>query len=120
MAESLFDKYGGMPTIFTIIEDFYSKVLSHPRLTPYFDGVNVERLMNHQAAFVAMLMGAPASLYTYKSMKEAHAHLKITEESFNLVAVALEGSLRDGGVEEPDIATMMEAVGKYKDDIVTA
>jgi hemoglobin len=118
MTETLFLKYGGTSLLNTVVENFYSKVVQHPSLQHYFAGHDIEKLKNHQATFLAVLMGAPPALYTGRGMKEAHHHLHVTEEAFDLVAVTLGESLRQGGMEETDVAVRLEALGKFRGDVV--
>jgi hemoglobin len=120
MTESLFDKYGGIASIVPIVNSIYRKVLSIPDLKPYFDGVDMQKLTEHQVNFIAEAMGAPTTFYEGRSLKEAHARLNITEEAFALVATALAESLQESGMEEADISTMLAAVGALKDDVVSA
>jgi hemoglobin len=119
MTGSLFDKYSGLPTLNTVVSDFYALATSNETLKPFFDGVTMERLYQHQAAFLAVLMGAPTNLYTGRTMKEAHAHLHITEKAFDTMVMCLEQALFGGGIDEADIATMLERVMQFKSQIVT-
>lgn len=120
MTTSLYEKYGGLPTIIPIVEAFYRRLLANESLRPYFRGVNMQRLTDHQVNFIAMAMGAPANIYTGRSLKESHAHLNVTEDAFALVAKALEESLREAGVEDTDVTTMLSAVGSLKGEVVSA
>lgn len=52
-------------------------------------------------------------------MKEAHAHLHITEKAFDTMVMCLEQALFGGGIEEADIATMLERVLQLKSQVVT-
>jgi len=120
MATSLYEKYGGIPTIIPIVEAFYRRLLADETLRPFFRGVNMQKLTDHQVNFIAVGMGAPASIYTGRSLKESHAHLSVTEDAFALVAKALEESLLEAGVEEADVATMLSAIGSLKGEVVSA
>lgn len=119
MKETLFDKYGGIDTLIPIVNSFYRKVLAHQELRPYFEGVNMQRLTEHQVNFIAQAMGGPTTMYKGRSLKEAHAHLQVTKEAFALVATALEESLREAGMEDADVVTMLTAVGALEVDVVS-
>ena len=41
---SLYDDLGGAAAIAGALDGFYPKVLSDPRISPFFEGVNIERL----------------------------------------------------------------------------
>lgn len=120
MTQSLFDRYGGIASIVPPVNSFYRKVLSIPDLKPYFDGVDMRKLTEHQVNFIAEAMGAPTTFYEGRSLKAAHARLNITKEAFALVATALSESLQESGMEEADVSTMLAAVGALEDDVVSA
>ena len=60
---SLFDKYGGVPTITEVVRAFYKKVLGHPDFKQYFENRDMEKLIMHQIEFVSYAMGKPESDY---------------------------------------------------------
>ena len=57
---------------------------------------------------------------TSMKMKEAHHHLHITNEAFDLMSAALQESLRNAGMEESDITIMLEALEKFRGDVVSS
>ena len=52
---SLFDKYGGVPTITEVVRAFYKKVLGHPDFKQYFENIDMEKLIMHQIEFISLL-----------------------------------------------------------------
>ena len=52
MNTTLYDKYGGFETFSTVVRNFYQKILDSEELAPYFDNVNMEKLMSHQTNFI--------------------------------------------------------------------
>ena len=120
MDQSLFDKYGGIVTTVPIVNSFYRKVLAVPELRPYFDGIDMQKLTEHQVNFIAEAMGAPTTFYEGRSLKDAHAHLNVSKEAFALVAIALQESLQEAGMEDADVQTMLTAFGSLEQDIVSA
>jgi hemoglobin len=117
-AKTLFEKYGGFGTISKLVSAFYDRVLAEETLAPFFENVNMERLMHHQTRFIGMVMGAPANQYQGRELSVAHRGLNITTQHFDLVAQILGEVLRDGGVEEQDVQTMLTAVASTRGDIV--
>jgi hemoglobin len=117
-SNSLFEKYGGFSTISKIVSAFYDRVLAQESLANFFEDVNMERLMQHQTQFIAMVMGAPANQYQGRALSTAHRGLNIKTEHFNLVAQILAEVLRESGVEEDDVRVMLEAVEVTRKDIV--
>jgi len=51
---------------------FYDKILDSPVTSPYFSGIDMKRLIDHQTKFFAALMGGPAS-YTNDHLERVHA-----------------------------------------------
>ena len=52
---------GGLSTIHQVVQSFYDGVLDHEVLSPYFDGVDMARLIDHQSRFFASAMSGPSS-----------------------------------------------------------
>ena len=117
MDESLFEKYGGFATIHKVVEKFYDEVLENDILSPYFDDIDMERLIDHQTRFFASAMGGPAS-YTDTHLKTMHQNLSITEEAWNAVVAVLLETLNAFNIEDGDIQQIVNAVGSKKSLIV--
>lgn len=115
---SLFEKYGGFETVQKIVIDFYREILSRDSLAPYFENVNLERLIDHQTRFVSHLLGGPAN-YQGKTLQAAHAQLKISGAAFDEVASILALVLEDAGVTNEDIESIMNIVGSARSQIIT-
>jgi len=116
---TLYDKYGGFSTVNKLVQSFYKKVGESEDLAPYFAGIDLQRLMDHQNKFFSEILGGPVE-YTGAHLKDIHARLNITEDAFSEVAELLEETLEDMGVESADIKTIMEIVGGTKSDIVAS
>ena len=57
MASTMFERYGGFASVSKIVSEFYDKVLDSPSLSPFFDGIPMKRLVDHQTKFIAQVMG---------------------------------------------------------------
>ena len=119
MSASLFEKYGGFATVSKIVREFYRQVLQSPNLKPYFQGVDMERLMDHQTKLIAHVMGGPAE-YDGRELGVAHARLKVTGAAFAEVAEILQETLEDAGMSAEDVASVMAVVAGARDSVVTA
>ena len=115
---TLYDKYGGFATVNKLVQVFYRKVSESENLAPYFEGVDIQKLMDHQTKFFSEILGGPVE-YTGRELKGVHAKMGITEDAFSEVSELLEETLEDMDVEDVDIETIMEIVGGVKSDIVT-
>ena len=117
MEQSLFEKYGGFATIHKVVEHFYDGVLDNDILSPYFEGVDMSQLIDHQTRFFASAMGGPAS-FDDGHLEKAHQGLGITEEAWDAVVAVLLGTLNAFNVEKGDIQLIAGAVASKKPLIV--
>jgi len=51
----LFDKYGGLTTFSRLTANFHVKI----NFSPYFTGIDVEKLLLHMCVFLAEALGGP-------------------------------------------------------------
>lgn len=114
---TLYEKYGGLSTIHTIVLAFYEDVLDDELLSPYFRSTHMDRLIKHQTDFLSQLLGGPIK-YDGRTLLESHKGLHITEEAFARVAELLQENLEDAGVIPADVQTIMGIVASAKSDIV--
>ena len=115
---TLFDKYGGVPTIRLIIKAFYKEVLKRSYFKRFFVKVDMDRLIEHQVEFVAFAMGKPKSHYPDSFLARGHRGLKIADAQFNEVALILEKILNNFQVEKKDISTILDAVSSKRHLVV--
>ncbi|MEM6441044.1 MAG: group 1 truncated hemoglobin, partial [Pseudomonadota bacterium] len=78
----LFDKYGGMSALRAVIMDFYDRALDSDVVGPFFENVDMARLIDHQTKFMAMLLGGPVG-FSEDRLQRAHAHLKVEHAHFD-------------------------------------
>jgi hemoglobin len=105
----MIDKYGRV-RVRQIVSHFYGAVLRSPRLSPYFDGVDVHGLMAHQSGFLAAVMGAEPS-HEEADIERAHHGLGIDHEDFAEMLDLLEASLERFEVEDVDSD---HVIGRYR------
>jgi len=117
MAQSLYDKYGGFPAISSIVTDFYDRLLKSNSLSPYFQSVDMERLMDHQTKFLCMVLGGPNN-YTGRALDAAHSRLNITPQAFGEVAGHLKAALEKAGVHGDDVSAILGVVAGTQNQIV--
>ncbi|MBP2706971.1 group 1 truncated hemoglobin [Microbispora sp. RL4-1S] len=114
---SIFDQIGGAGAVHATVEEFYTRVVGDPALQGYFADVDMKKLKAHQRSFVAAALGGPQE-YRGKSMREAHAGLKIPGEHFDLVVGHLAGALAACGVPAETIGAIASALAPLKAEIV--
>lgn len=106
MTRSVLDRYGGFPFLSRVVMAFYDKVLDSDVLAPFFEDVDMRRLIDHQTKFIAFLMGGPAS-YTNEHLAHTHARLGIDRRAFDVMVATMRETLEDFEMDEGDVATVV-------------
>lgn len=112
----MFDRYS-LQAISLVVNDFYGRILASENLRPYFQGVDMDKLREHQTEFISHVMGGPVT-YNGRALSKAHARLNINDQDFSEVAQILEQTLLDNGVTPKDVKEIMNLVGGHRGDIV--
>ena len=102
MKTSLFEQVGGFAQVRLIISDFYDRILDSENLRPYFEHVDVRRMIDHQTKFVSALMGGPVS-FTNEHLTRAHHHLGITPEEYEEMGEIFRETLEDHDLPGADV-----------------
>jgi hemoglobin len=116
-SQSIYEEIGGEPAVTAAVDLFYERVWADPDLSPYFEGIDRERLKGHQRAFIAAALGAPTA-YEGRAMAEAHAGRGITDAAFDRVVAHLAGALTELDVPEPTIGQIAGALAPLRGDVV--
>ena len=119
--QSLYDQLGGAPAISAVVESFYRKMLSDDRVSRFFDGVDMDRQMAKQTAFITMVTGGPNS-YTGRDMRTGHAHLVsrgLADLHVDVVIEHLAATLAEFGVSEANIAQVRATCESVRDDVLS-
>ena len=117
MRQSLFERHGGFAQAKRIVSAFYDRILDEPLVAHHFAGVEMARLIDHQAKFIAQVMGGPAS-FTDEQLQRAHSKLGITMREFQLMADLLVDTLLDFGMPADDIRAVDQAFRQRESFIV--
>lgn len=115
---SLYEKYGGIETVSLVVHKFYKKIQESSLLKPYFVGINIDGLINHQVKFFSYVMGG-AEGYDMSNFKNAHFKFKINDEAFTEVVNILRSTLEEFNVENEDINTIINSALGLKDQVVS-
>ena len=116
--ESLYNKYGGFEAISKVVFDFHGRLLASDTFKPYFEGIDSQRVIDHQTKFFCDIMGGPIA-FEGKTLGQIHATMNITDEVYAELSELLEETLEDHGLEDDDIKTMMMIIADLKEQIVT-
>lgn len=118
MAErTIYEKYGGFSQVSRIVLSFYDTLLDNDEIGPFFDDVDMSRIVDHQTKFIASLLGGPAA-YSDNQLRQLHSHLAITNAHFDELEEVLKGTLSQHGMADEDIAVVITEFGKRRPLIV--
>ncbi len=93
----VFDQFGGMPGMTALMDDFMVILLEDPRMRPFFEKVDHDRVKRQLAEqFCAILGGGCA--YSGRDMKETHAAFAIDKADFNALVEDLQIAMDRRGV----------------------
>ncbi len=119
MATSLFDKYGGFATVSTLVKDFYDRLMESDSLAGYFEGIDLNRLIDHQTRFLSHAIGGPDHGLE-RGLRAAHAPFNISSEDFDEVVRVLGEVLEDGGVTPEDHSAILSVVESTRADVTNS
>jgi hemoglobin len=114
---TLFDQLGGAAAVNAAVDIFYRKVLSDDVISHFFDAVDMDKQIGKQKAFLTMAFGGPNN-YSGLDMRNAHKHMKLTEQHFQAVAGHLQATLQELNVPAPLIAQVMSIAASTHDDVL--
>ena len=116
---SLFTSLGGEPAIRAVIKDFVEEeVAKDARINAFFanaDLANLEQKLYEQICNAA----GGGCQYTGKSMKDAHANMKVKGSDFDALVEDLVKSLDKFHVKDQDKQALLSVLAPMKSDIVT-
>ena len=117
MPETIWDRYGGYSFVAKTVRDFYDRVLVSKAVAPYFDGINMEGLIEHQIRTIGAVMEGPYDL-DIEALHRAHSHLRISEDHFDELGVILDQTLDKHGLSAADKGVLLDAVESVRPVIV--
>ena len=113
----LFEKYGGLSVLRTVIFGFYDRVLDSDVIGHFFDNVDMARLVDHQTKFFTMVLGGPVTFLDDR-LARAHSNLDVTHAHFDEVARLLRETLEEAGFDPDDTNLTLAAVERRRTLIV--
>lgn len=122
---SLYARLGGVYAIATVVDDFLERVLAdsvlnaNPRISAARQAVPRAGLKYRVTELVCQVTGGPCK-YSGRTMKDAHAHLAITEGQWQALLGDFRASLAHFNVPAREQGELIAIVESTKGDIVTA
>jgi len=121
--KSLYERLGGVYAIATVVDAFIEKLLvndilnANPRIKEARDRVPKAGLKYRVTELVCQVTGGPEK-YTGRSMKDAHAHLYITEKEWQAMVGDFKKTLDEFKVPAKEQGELIAIVESTKSDIV--
>jgi hemoglobin len=117
---TLYEQLGGQPAVEAAVDLFYRKVLTDARINRFFEGVDMDRQIAKQKAFLTMVFGGPNS-YTGKDMRAGHARLHamgLNDSHVDAVLDNLGQTLKELGVAQPLIDQVTTLANSVRNDVL--
>ena len=121
--QPLYERLGGLKGITVVVDDFINRLVANKTLNKN-PAINAGRknspppyLKFQVSPLVCELSGGPCK-YTGMTMKEAHAHLNISEKEWYVMTKEFKKSLDKFKVPAAEQKELFDMVGKTKGDIV--
>ena len=114
---SLYERLGGMESIAGVVEDFRDRVAKDDRINQKFAKTDLVRLRKMLIDQVCEAAGGPCK-YTGRSMKEAHAGMRVTGGEFDALVQDLVATLNHFKVGKTEQDEILGVLGPLKTDIV--
>jgi len=114
---SLFERLGGIGSITAVVENFRDRVAGDDRINQKFAKTDLARLRKMLIDQVCEATGGPCT-YTGRSMKDAHAGMKVTSGEFDALVQDLVATLNHFKVGKPEQDEVLAVLGPLKSDIV--
>ena len=115
--QTLFEKYGGFSKISKVVLAFYDTLLDSDDIGPFFDDIDMSRMVDHQTKIIASLLGGPAA-YTDNQLRQLHSHLDIEHSHFDELKVVLGATLEEHGFGPDDIEAVLQEFENRRQMIV--
>ncbi|MCI0444439.1 group 1 truncated hemoglobin [bacterium] len=122
---SLYERLGGVYSIATVVDDFIDRLFvndilnANPRIKEARERVPKAGLKFRVTALVCQVTGGPEQ-YTGRNMKDAHAHLNITEKEWQAMVSDFKKTLAKFNVPAKEQGELIAIVESTKKDIVVA
>ena len=120
MRDPVFQRYGGARGISRLAFRFYDKVMASDRLRPYFDDIDMPRLVEHQAAIIVSLLGDGRVTHSDAELATLHAHLDIGPAEFDEMVDLLTAAIAEEGHAEGEADRVFQHSRRMRDRLVGA
>jgi len=117
---TLYEQLGGQSAVDAAVDNFYRKVLTDDRVSSFFDGVDMDKQMAKQKAFLALVFGGPNN-YSGKDLRTGHAHLLkrgLNDSHVDAIIELLGQTLMEMGVTEALVQQVAALAESTRNDVL--
>ncbi len=117
---SLYRQLGGGEAIQVALDLFYGKVMADPRVSGFFDGMDMERIKLKQMAFLTMAFGGPDA-YDGRTLRAAHRRpleQGLDEKRFEIYMDLFRETLDELGVPDELAGQVMDVACGHRGDVL--
>jgi hemoglobin len=93
----VFDEFGGKAGIRGLMDDLMVILLDDPRMRPFFENVDQQRVKDKLSEQVCVILGGDCT-YTGMDMVEAHAGMEVRHGDFNVLVEDLQLAMERRGI----------------------
>jgi hemoglobin len=93
----VFEQFGGMPGLTALMDDFMIVLLDDPRMRPFFEKVDHDRVKRQLAEQFCAILGGGCT-YSGRDMRETHAALAVDRADFNALVEDLQIAMNRRGI----------------------
>jgi hemoglobin len=107
MRPSLFERIGGENAVDEVVDTYYKKILGDPLMQPFFEKMDMQRLIRKQKSFLTFSFGG-SSEYAYweKGLRNAHANsikIGLNDQIFDRAILHLVSALNEFFLSEKSV-----------------
>ncbi|RBY85393.1 group 1 truncated hemoglobin [Blastococcus sp. TF02A-26] len=123
--DRLYDAVGGAAALDVAVTILYDRVVADPAVAPWFDGIDLPSLRQHQRDFLTVVLGGPDALgtaarYRGRELARAHAGLAIDDAAFDRLRDHLLATLEQLGTSPAALAGVGDRIDALRGEVVSA
>ena len=112
-----FEAMGGRAMLVKVNKAFYDAVYQHSWMSQFFVKIDQTHIEEQQTNFMQSVLGGP-SIYCGRTAPQAHPHMNIPNELFDIRKTLLTKALRDVGANELLATSWLKMDERFRQAIV--
>ncbi len=113
---TLYDRVGGEAGISNLVTKFYARVLTDPKLSPFFEQSAMSHLRRMQMELFSTALGGPIT-YTGRPLREVHHGRGIKKEHVQLFVDHLLETLKGFDLTNQEIMDIISRINTFADSV---